>query len=103
MRGVRWGTEPDGVCHEGSMPYHRLVTEIFAHAALVARRSGIDLGAPFQARLQHMIEFVAGYTKPTGEAPVWGDADDGRVHALGGQPLRSEERRGGKEREIGRA
>jgi len=75
------------VCHEGSIPYHRLVAEIFVHAALLARRSGIDLGAPFRKRLERMIEFTAGYTKPGGEAPVWGDADDGRVHNLGAQPM----------------
>lgn len=77
----------DGVCHEGSIPYHRLVVEIFAHAALLCRRAGIELGQPFHDRLQRMFEFIAGYTKPSGEAPVWGDADDGRVHSFGAQKL----------------
>jgi hypothetical protein len=34
-----------------------------------------------------MLEFTAGYTKPSGDAPVWGDADDGRIHSFGAQAL----------------
>ena len=80
-------TYPDGVCHEGSIPYHRLVTELFLHAHVVARGAGLDLGADYRRRLERMLEFVYSYTKPSGEAPVWGDADDGRVHKLGSQPI----------------
>src|SRR5207248_10166139 len=80
-------TYEDGVDHEGSIPYHRLVMEIFVHTALLARRSAIELGTQFHARLQRMAEFVVAYTKPSGEAPVWGDADDGRIHALGAQSM----------------
>lgn len=76
---------PDGVCHEGSIPYHRLVTEIFLHAYFLSLRCGIELGEDYRQRLGRMLDFVVAYTKPSGQAPVWGDADDGRVHALGSQ------------------
>lgn len=76
---------PDGVCHEGSIPYHRLVLELFLHAAILCRRNEINLSPGYWSRLEKMFEFVAAYTKPNGEAPVWGDADDGRVVALGSQ------------------
>ncbi len=80
-------TYRDGVCHEGSIPYHRLVLEILVHAAILCRADGLDLGAEPLRRLESMVEFVAAYTKPSGEAPVWGDADDGRIHDLGAQPI----------------
>jgi hypothetical protein len=34
-----------------------------------------------------MCEFVQAYTKPDGRAPLIGDADDGRIQILGGQPI----------------
>ena len=78
---------PDGVCHEGSIPYHRLVSEIFLHAWIVASRNKLDLGNEFLTRLIRMLEFTQSYTKPNGLAPVWGDADDGRVHRVGSQDV----------------
>lgn len=80
-------TYSDGVCHEGSVPYHRLVTELFLHAYLLARRVGVDLGTEYPSRLERMLDFVAAYIKPSGMAPVVGDADDGRVHAFGSQDV----------------
>ncbi|HSR67779.1 MAG TPA: alginate lyase family protein [Acidobacteriota bacterium] len=78
---------PDGVCHEGSIPYHRLVLELFLHAAVVCRRRGIELEDKYLERLERMFEFVAAYSKPDGLVPVWGDADDGRVLSVGHQPI----------------
>ena len=34
-----------------------------------------------------MLDFVAAYTKPNGVAPLFGDADDGRVQKLGTQDI----------------
>ncbi|HEX2254232.1 MAG TPA: heparinase II/III family protein, partial [Thermoanaerobaculia bacterium] len=80
-------THPDGVCHEGSIPYHRLVLELFLVAALVARRGGVDLGAYYHQRLGRMLEVTAAYPRPDHLAPVWGDDDDGRVLRLTGRPV----------------
>lgn len=89
LRGLRQEvvrqTYADGVVHEGSIPYDRLVTEMFLHAGLLCRRHGIDLGATYWQRLERMVEFVAGYLKPDGAAPLYGDADDGRILPLGDQ------------------
>lgn len=79
-------TYPDGVCHEGSVAYHRLVLEIFFHADRLARVGNLDLGVEFATRLQAMLEVVRGWLKPDGRAPVWGDNDDGRVVCLSGSP-----------------
>jgi uncharacterized heparinase superfamily protein len=78
---------PDGVDFEASTPYHRLVLELFLTAYLLLERCGDTVPAPCWTRLAAMLDFVAAYTKPNGLAPLIGDADDGRVQKLGGQPL----------------
>ena len=75
---------PDGVDYESSIPYHRLVTEMFLSATALCRHHGVQLPPPFRARLERMVEFVRAYTKPNGLAPQVGDADDGRLHVLTG-------------------
>ena len=73
---------PDGVDHETSISYHRLVTELFLSATLLLQRNSIELPDYFKEKLEKMIEFILYYTKPDGLAPVIGDADDGRLHIL---------------------
>jgi Heparinase II/III-like protein/Heparinase II/III N-terminus len=74
----------DGCDHEASIPYHRLVCELFVCGARLADglRPGV-LPAEFRRRLDSMLEFVAAYTRPDGLAPQVGDADDGRFLPLG--------------------
>jgi len=74
----------DGVDYENSIPYHRLVTEIFLHAALLARHAGDELPDPYRRRLARMLEFVASYSRLDGSCPQWGDNDDGRLLPLDG-------------------
>jgi hypothetical protein len=76
---------PDGCDHEASIPYHRLVCELFvcgtqAVDALLPGR----LSEGYRSRLRLMLGFVRDYTRPDGLAPQVGDADDGRVLPLGG-------------------
>jgi hypothetical protein len=75
---------PDGVCHEASIPYHRLVAEMFQAGAAVAEalRPG-SLGDGFHERLAQMLQFTADYTRPDGLAPLMGDDDSGRFMPLG--------------------
>jgi hypothetical protein len=72
----------DGADFESSIPYHRLVLELFIYPALLCRLNGIAFSEDYWNRLEKMIEFVAAYTKPDGEAPQIGDVDDGRLHIL---------------------
>ena len=74
----------DGCDHEASIPYHRLVAELFVCGgqAVDALRPGM-LPERFRARLELMLDFVAAYTRPDGLAPQVGDADDGRFLPLG--------------------
>ena len=73
---------PDGVDYEGSISYHRLVTELFLSASILCLRNGITFPDWYMGRLEKMVEFVMYYTKPDGTAPQIGDNDDGRLHIL---------------------
>jgi len=74
----------DGVVHEASISYHRLVCELFicgldAINALFPGR----VTTRHRARIDAMLQFVADYTRPDGLAPQIGDADSGRFLPLG--------------------
>ncbi len=75
----------DGCDHEASIPYHRLVAELFicgfqAAEALVPG----SVSEAERERLALMLGFVSDYTRPDGVAPQVGDADDGRFLPLAG-------------------
>lgn len=73
---------PDGADFESSVPYHRLVAELFLGAVKVADQSGNPFSEQLRARLQDMVEFLFGVLRPDGLMPQLGDADDGRLHIL---------------------
>lgn len=70
---------PDGCSFEGSIPYHRLATELFALAYVVARKCGLSLGATYAERLVRMFEMAQAYCSQAGLSPQLGDNDSGRV------------------------
>lgn len=80
-------TTDDGVDFEMSTAYHRLVLEAFLTSYLLLRLHDDDPPQNCWARLERMCEFVAAYTKPDGRAPLFGDADDGRIQSLGEQEI----------------
>ena len=71
---------PDGADYESSVPYHRLVAELFLASSRLADFRGTPLSESYRARLRQMIDFLATVTRPDGLMPQIGDADDGRVH-----------------------
>ncbi len=75
----------DGVDFEASIPYHRLITELFLYPAIYRLRAGCTVDKPYQEKLVKMGVFIATYTKPDGLAPLWGDADDARTLPFGVQ------------------
>lgn len=77
----------DGVCREASVPYHRLVAELFLLPALARRAHGLHVDELYWQRLKKMADFIDAYTRPDGSVPLWGDADDGRALPLGTQDL----------------
>ena len=74
----------DGADYESSVPYHRLVTELFLGAARLADYAADPLPQNILDRLPAMIEFLAAVLRPDGLMPQIGDADDGRLHVLSG-------------------
>ena len=68
----------DGSHFEGSIPYHRLVLEMFGYSTLMCRVHEIDLPNRFYIKLFKMFEFTAAYMDNGGNAPQIGDNDSGR-------------------------
>ncbi len=77
----------DGVDFEASVPYHRLVLELFLLPAVYRQRCGLNVPTEYRDRLRAMARFTQAYTRPDGSIPFWGDADDARALPLGTQAL----------------
>ncbi|MCU1385404.1 MAG: hypothetical protein JWL71_4101 [Acidobacteria bacterium] len=80
-------TTADGIDFEQSTAYHRLVLEAFLTSYQLLRMYGAEVPPACAERLAGMCEFVQAYTKPDGRAPLFGDADDGRIQRLGRQAM----------------
>lgn len=74
----------DGADFESSVPYHRLVAELFLGAACLADMRGEPLSDHYRSRVRDMAAYLADMTRPDGLMPQSGDADDGRLHVCGG-------------------
>jgi hypothetical protein len=81
---VRVQVLDDGADYESSVPYHRLVAELFMSGARLAEHDGAPLSPHYRQRLRDMIEFHWSVLRPDGKVPQIGDADDGRVHIFSG-------------------
>lgn len=73
---------PDGGNFEASTSYHRLVTEMFLSATLLAKLNGHPFTVSYMQRLEKMLDFICRITKPDGTAPLIGDQDNGRLQRL---------------------
>lgn len=69
----------DGADYESSVPYHRLVCELFLGSMRLAQIQGNPFSGNFHARLNSMLTFMEAVLHPDGTMPVVGDADDGRL------------------------
>lgn len=78
---------PDGVDFEGSIPYHRLVLELFFLAARFREAVGLPVNDDYRARVIEMARFSQAYTRQDGTTPLLGDADDARALPFGGQAI----------------
>lgn len=74
----------DGADYESSIPYHRLVTELFLGAARLADFRHQPLSDSYRVRLKTMVGYMAAVLRPDGLMPQVGDADDGRLHIFSG-------------------
>lgn len=69
----------DGVQFEKSIPYHRLVTQLFLLSFIALEQAGRKVGPAACTRLHEACRYTAAYTRPDGLAPMWGDSDDARA------------------------
>lgn len=69
---------PDGADFESSIPYHRLVIELFLAGYRLSQHVGRPFGPGFHAAFVRMVEYLTGVLTPSGQMPCLGDADDGR-------------------------
>lgn len=72
----------DGADFESSIPYHRLVTELFLSGFHLALYLGLSLSTHYQEKLKTMLTYLLAVLRPDGLMPQVGDADDGRLHIL---------------------
>ena len=77
----------DGVDFEGSIPYQRLITELFLYPAMFLTARGYKISRKYRDRLQAMADFIRCYSQPDGNCPLIGDADDGRMLPFGTQHI----------------
>jgi hypothetical protein len=78
---------PDGMDFESSVPYHRLVTELFFSGWRALDAAGTPLSGTYRDRLRDMHAFIAAVLRPDGLMPQAGDADDGRLHVFRGHDV----------------
>lgn len=78
---------PDGVDFESSVPYHRLVAELFLYPALLREKFGLEVPASYRERVTKMAQFSEAYSRGNGTVPLFGDADDARALPFGAQNL----------------
>jgi hypothetical protein len=71
---------PDGADFESSVPYHRLVTELFLTCLRAADLNDVTLSSELRGRVAAMARFHYAVLRPDGRMPQVGDADDGRAH-----------------------
>jgi hypothetical protein len=67
------------VTFEGSIPYHRLSTELILTTMMQLDRAGVALARDAKPVLRRALSFIIAYTRDDGSSPVIGDADDGRL------------------------
>lgn len=77
----------DGVDFEASVPYHRLVAELFLWPAMHRSAQGLPVEWVYRERLSVMARFTRAYSRIDGSVPLWGDADDARALPFGCQAI----------------
>ncbi|HEX6362663.1 MAG TPA: alginate lyase family protein, partial [Albitalea sp.] len=74
---------PDGVNREQALCYHEFSLQFLLAAGLCARAAEDDFAPATWGRIEAALTFLAAMVDGQGRLPAIGDADDGRVWALG--------------------
>ncbi len=76
---IKEQTYNDGVNFEASIPYHRLVLEMFGYAAVLMGTNGKHFSLEYYRLLFKMFEYSAAYIDKEGNFPLIGDNDSGKL------------------------
>jgi hypothetical protein len=76
-------THPDGVNKEQATGYHRFIAELLLLVVACSRRGALPHTPVLDETLKRMLDYMLFSSTPVGTAPMWGDADYGRVLGLG--------------------
>jgi len=79
-------THPDGGTREQAIGYHLFALQFFLISGLMARKVGQDFTDEYWSHLEKMFEFIGVLSEGGTELPMFGDADEGYVLDLGGDP-----------------
>jgi hypothetical protein len=82
LQAAREQVLDDGLDHEGSLPYHLLVTEMFLLALVAAG----DRLSDVEETVRRLLDAIVLFTSEQGEMPDLGDDDGGRVAAFTDTP-----------------
>jgi hypothetical protein len=69
----------DGAHYERSLPYHRLVLEMYLVALILLERAGQPFSSDTRQAIERMSELLCDVMTPDGTVPQLGDADDGVI------------------------
>ncbi|MEN7549601.1 heparinase II/III family protein [Rapidithrix thailandica] len=75
---IEYQVREDGGHFESSIPYHRLVLELFGYSTLIASHNDVIFSDNYYHKLYSMFQYTAKYIDHNGEAPMVGDNDSGR-------------------------
>jgi hypothetical protein len=74
---------PDGVNREQAVAYHEFVLDFLLLCLLAGKENGIWFSVAYETRIEAMLDYLASIMDVSGNVPMFGDADDGRVARLG--------------------
>ncbi|HYJ88448.1 MAG TPA: alginate lyase family protein, partial [Pyrinomonadaceae bacterium] len=72
----------DGADFESSTGYHRFVLELFLYTFILCRANEIEIEKRYWDKLRDTLNYVRGYLRPDGRAPLIGDSDGGQVFPI---------------------
>lgn len=81
-RAIEEQVHADGTSFEGSLPYQRFATELFAAGAILAHGARRPLGGAYARRLAGLFRSTRALLSSSGQVPQIGDNDSGHVLAL---------------------
>src|ERR1700754_82303 len=73
---------PDGADFEASTGYHRFILELLLYSFILCKRNNVEIEARYWNKIKGMLDYVLGYLRPDGYAPLLGDTDSGQVFPL---------------------